>query len=433
MKQKLIEGITGTDTFETWFDKTNEMIDFTNTKANVVKVEIDYSGTIHGVPITSRVLNINAPGFTLSVGEPVFSITRPDNDISGQLDTVLWDLGHASMFGRANGGSMFLATWTSQGDGWGTQADAHVQQSLYGIISKIISNDTVNKKTLLEVCRPGGSFDIKFADLKSPSWKWYGNRFYLDNIKKGGRYFLGILGADSNGGNTGAFFQDVGYHDAYEAPASQYPVTDAGLDTTRTNGLDYLVITPYNDADETLNVYLHPNAPKHNKVQVSSIAAGISYGSGAIVSIEELTIPSKDKNNGIPSSRTVSFDYRASDPLGLDQQTGGIWTQIKPQNFTNSGKVRILTVKTDTNTHAQAANSLIFIQNYGTADSFTMIHEGGNWNQVGYATGIGSWASLIGYLNIVYAPDGSFWVLNRLLQNANASSDPIKLSINEIG
>ena len=432
MKQKLIEGITGTDTFETWFDKTNEMIDFTNTKANIVKVEIDYSGNIHGgtTPITQRVLNINAPGYTLSVGEPVFNITRPDNDISGQLDTVYWDLGHASMFGRANGGPTFLVTWTAQGDGWGTQADATTQQSLYGIVSKIISNDTVNKKILLEICRPGGSFDIKYADLKSPSWKAEGNKFYLENIKKGGRYFLGILNGIT--GTTGAFFQNVEVHDLYAGPGLLYPVTDAGKDTTRTDGLDYLVITPYNDVDETLNVYLHPNAPKHSKVYVQSIISGLSFGSGAIISIEENMIPPSDIYNGKPSFRQVNFDKVASDPQ--DAQQAVRWTHIKPNNFLNSGKLTILTVKTDNNSHANSANSLIFIQNYGTVNSFTMIHEGGNWQQIGYLTGPGSWVSSIGYLNIVFDADGSCWVLNRLLENTDpGGAIPVQLSINQIG
>jgi hypothetical protein len=416
MKQKLIEGITGTDTFETWFDKTNEMIDFTNSKANIIKVEIDYSGTVHGVPITTRCSNINLPGQTLTVGEPLFSIASATNDISAILDTIHWDLGHAHMFGRVNGGPTFLAAFTSQSDAWGAvggSANASVQKNLYGLVSKIISNDTVTKKILLEVVRPGGSFDIKFTDLKTPIWKNHGQTFYLDNIRFGGNYFLGLL----ESGGTGSFFQNTVYTDSF----GYTPPSDIAVDTSQVDGLHYLVITPYNDADETLNVYLHPRAPEHKMVFVSGITAGLTYGSAAITKIIEPV-----SSEGKPYTKTIDFSYYASDALNGTQSSR--WTHITPNNFTHSGKLRILTLKTDTNTDAIAANTLIFIQNYGTADSFTMIHEGSNWNQVGYLTGPGSWASGGSYLNIVFDTDGSFWVINRLIQSNNP-----RLGINEIG
>lgn len=414
MKQKLIEGITGTDTFETWFDKTNEMIDFTNTKANIIKVEIDYSGNIHGVPITTRAGNINLPGQTLTVGEPLFSIASTNNDISGSLDQANWDIGHAHMFGRVNGGPTFLAAFTSQSDGWGAiggSANASVQKNLYGLVSKIISNNTVTKKILLEVVRPGGSFDIKFTDLKTPIWKNQAQTFYLDNIRFGGNYFLGLV----DPGGTGSFFQNTVYTDTYIA-------SGIAADTSQVDGLHYLVITPYNDADETLNVYLHPRAPEHKMVFVSGITAGLTYGSAAITKIIEPVCAFEGK----PYTKTIDFSYYASDALNGAQSSR--WTHITPNNFTNSGKLRILTLKTDTDTDAIAANTLIFIQNYGTADSFTMIHEGANWQQVGYVTGPGSWVSQVGNLNIVFDTDGSFWVINRLIQSSNP-----RLGINEIG
>ena len=437
MKQKLIEGITGTDTFETWFDKTNEMIDFTNTKANVVKVEIDYSGTIHGVPITTRCSNINQPGSTLTVGEPLFNVTTAVNDFSGSYDNDVWDFGHAHMLGRVNGGPTFLSAWTAQADGWGSisgSSNPSSQKALYGIISKIISNDAVNKKILLEVCRPGGSFDIKFSDLKSPSWKNPGQKFYFDNIKLGGQYFLGLIqpypyveypcqsefpNKYAGNGSTGAFFQNVGY-----AEPNVYFATDLGLDTTQVTDLQYLVITPYNDADETLNVYLHPNAPNQKYVNVFSMATGLTYGSAAITRIINPN-PSK-QFEGAPSTRTYPFTYTNTDPVGGTQDCR--WRQITPFNFNYSSKLTIITVNTEDNSDSNANNTLIFIQNYGTADSVTFIYQGANWVKVNNNSGLGSFVSQNNKLNITFNNVGKYYVCNRLLQGAT----PL-IAINEIG
>ena len=91
-----IQGLTGTDTFETWFNRTNEVINTINSSAfgptGPIRMVIDYSGNIAGQPITAVATSINSPGYTLTVGEPVFMFTSyatPQNDIDSGILTLI--------------------------------------------------------------------------------------------------------------------------------------------------------------------------------------------------------------------------------------------------------------------------------------------------------------------------------------------------------
>lgn len=239
---------------------------------NKIIVSVDYSGNIGGTPITTRCPDINSPIWPVTVGTPVWIIPTPTGDIDSALDSNFWDLGHAHMFGRVNGGNSFLTAFKHHADGWGYNANCSPQKQLYGLISKILVNDTVNKIWVFEITKPGGSFLAKYSELLHPSIK-----FYNPSILKGGPFFLASLTDDNS---DGGFFQNF----MYCSPFWEYQFNSVNYD-----GLNYLTVTPIGDAQNTLNIYLEPLAPRHNLITISGYTAGINYGSCAITEIQNLT------------------------------------------------------------------------------------------------------------------------------------------------
>lgn len=240
---------------------------------NKVIIEVDYSGNVHGVPITTRCTNLNRPQYPVTVGTPVWVIPTTTGDLDASLEVNIWDLGHAHMFGRINGSNSFLAAFTDTSDGWGVAANASPQKTLYGLISKILVNDTVNKKWIFEITKPGGSFLATYNELQHPTIG-----FYNPSILNGGPYFLA---ARTDDGSTAGFFQNLMYC-VHTWPTQQFA-------SATYDGLNYLQVTPIGDANNTLNIYLEPLAPRHHVVYVSSYSDGINYGSCAISNIIDIT------------------------------------------------------------------------------------------------------------------------------------------------
>ena len=490
MANPQIQGLTGTDTFETWFTRTNEIITNLNAAFSItgptgptgpqgiqgiqgiqgvtgvtgptgptgsqgiqgiqgvtgvtgptgptgpqgiqgitgvtgptgpagqgtITVTIDYSGNLYAPPSTTTILsrasNINAPGNTLTVGEPVFMIPSRNGYLNDIEEIVYYDLGHANMVGRINSGagSAFLACFTSIGDGWETQINSSLQKSLYGIISKIINNDTTAKKITVEIIRPGSSANIKAADLITPSWKLPEQKYFLDNIKSGGDFFL----ATANAG-TGGFFKNYNY--------CEYAPPGTGSSTERVAGIRYLTVTPLNDVDETLNVYVHPDAPNQRRIFVSSAYDGYTYGSCAITSITDLTVEYADSDSGSPSSRVYDFPY-------ISGPTNGSWITILPFRSPKSPKIKTLTVKTDDWSRSKA-DAVIFVQGGETFDSYTSIYEGENWWLANSYTGpTADYGYTNGFFNVVFGISGECKVVNTI--SSTSTKNP-KLYINEVG
>lgn len=241
---------------------------------NKIIVSVDYSGNIHGTPITTRCANINGASYPILVGQPVWLIPTATGDLDESSELNFWDLGHCHMFGRVNGGNSFLAAYTSVGDGWGTQANASPQKQLYGLISKILVDDRTNKIWVFEITKPGGSFVTTYADLVNPSSAL---QFYNPSILNGGPFFLA---AQTDDGSRAGFFQNFMY-----CPSS---APDA-FTSVNYDGLNYLSVTPIGDVNQSLNIYLDPLAGRHKLVTISGYTAGLTYGSCAITDITDIT------------------------------------------------------------------------------------------------------------------------------------------------
>lgn len=305
-QQNFIQGMTGNETFEQWFNKTNDIIDFTNDNSGLVKIEMDYSGKLQPsvsgsntfMQFTDPVQRVQGSGIGIEVGQPIFCIAMPTEDF---VYNNGYDLVHCNFIGRATGitGAIFMS-FTDWGDAWGGDGggatDGTWQRNLFGLIAKIHSWDTTNKKIVMDICRPGGHFTVKYSDLNTfnnRNFKWY-----HENVLNGGDFFLGIPGELS----------DFGIYGKTSAPGGFFQITPfCGYSPTGKHIIDgchYLNIVPYNDPDQHLRIYLDPRAKDHKLVYVSGLTAAIKYGSCEIIGFYETPTISanKLKNLAVPDN-----------------------------------------------------------------------------------------------------------------------------------
>ena len=176
-----------------------------------------------------------------------------------------------------NGSNSILAVFTSVNDGWGYVGGYNQQKRLYGLISKILNVDLLNKKVILEITKPGGSFTTTYNDLKNKGAKASSDpyaSFYNNTILGGGDFYLAGYCED---GSTAGFYPNYSWCQANNFANPAY------------DGIHYISVTPYNDVNQTLNIYLDPRAPNHKLIGVTNRLDAEVMGTCAITSITDNT------------------------------------------------------------------------------------------------------------------------------------------------
>jgi len=367
-QQYLIQGMTGDETFEQWFNKTNEIVNNVNDKNGVVKIELDYSDPlIAGQPETnfSHLVNGNiSTGFGFTVGQPLFNVSIANN--TDPYDVYL-DFVHCNLVGKITGTTGFgLVSFNNPGDAWGSDGgggtNLYWQRSLFGLVSKIYSWDFVNKKIVMDVIRPGGNAVIKYGDLNGYSnrnWK----TFY-DNVLSGGSFFLGTYIHPEEGGS-----QKFGFF--HITPHCGYADGNVGWKTLYWDDIHYLTIIPYNDVDQNLNIYLDPRAPNHKLTLISGLTAAIQRGSCEITG-------QKDKKE-FPLN---NIEFPETPETGTLITTVGYDTYAlyEPKNKFQTALLKI-TCLLQGQTYSRRENTGIYLTSHDLTDP-VYLYEGGNLSSV---------------------------------------------------
>lgn len=398
-QQYFMQGMTGDETFEQWFNKTNEIIDFTNDNSGLVKIEIDYSGKLQpSVANSPPFLQFTDPveraqqGIGIEVGQPIFSLGMPTENF--QYTPGGYDFVHCNLIGRLTGVTgTIMMTFTDWGDGWGGEGagatDGNWQRNLFGLIAKIHSWDTTNKKIVMDVCRPGGHFTVKYSDLNTfnnRNFKWY-----HENVLNGGDFFLGIPSDRTpefsnvvvKTGLPGGFFQIT-------------PFTDSAyLGIHTLDGANYLSITPYNDPEQHLRIYLDPRAPLHKYIPVTGLTAAKETGSAAILGngYFEDTSANTLVNLSIPDKKPW-----------VDTIINGGWYEYNINNAFSTPLVKI-TCLLQGQTYSRLDNTALVIVPSQADDISGLLYEGSN-----FSTSVGTNGICDGFAYAASCPPGNFFV-----------------------
>ena len=143
------------------------------------------------------------------------------------------------------------------------------------MISKILVEDHINKKVILEITKPGGSFTATITELRRTNptskapWSFYRN----NDILQGGNFIpgRGIVGLPDGAPPlepyTGALYRD-----------NHVCSGNFGGTTEFMDDLQFISITPLNDANNTLIIYLKPEAARCHFCYFTDNATAAIYG-----------------------------------------------------------------------------------------------------------------------------------------------------------
>lgn len=205
----------------------------------------------------------------LNVGHALFLVSG--HDYIYRDNWPVMDLKpHASFLGALNGADYTWLYAVENGPDYFGEVGTikNNMKSFYGFVSKILSEDWANKKIIVEITKPGGSYTTTVSKLRETTGFHPQTNYDNSSIEEGGDYFWAQVASN----NAGEWFK---YN------RNCWSINSGGaddLDQYSTENIVGLTITPHNDGYGTVDIYVHPTIRNMIKIFIDDYSNAENYG-----------------------------------------------------------------------------------------------------------------------------------------------------------
>lgn len=253
---------------------TGATLGITGQFSDKIIVELDYGAQLFsdGETCIEHLQHMYDPslrpdGTRLNVGHLLYMLQSPNYLLPARMSDL--DLKpHASFCGRLNGTDHVWLYANEHGpDYFGDVGSIENSiNAVYGMVSKVLSEDWVNKKIVVEITKPGGSFTTTVSKLReiNPTATYPHTNFDNASIEEGGDYFW-ALAYDTGTGGWWRYYRNC-VQGMFVDPVFKYPYIVG------------LTITPHNDGLGTVDIYLQPHLNQLMKCFVNTQAGALANG-----------------------------------------------------------------------------------------------------------------------------------------------------------